>query len=35
VTEITQLARPNVSSAGVNTAITVAVILRRANPMRT
>ncbi len=35
VTEITELARPNVSSAGVATAVTVAAILRRANPMRT
>jgi len=34
VTEITELVRPNVSSAGVNTSITVAAILRRANPMR-
>ena len=35
VTEICQLARPNVSSAGVNTSLQVMAILRRANTMRT
>ena len=34
-TEITQLARPNVTSAGVATDLTLAAVLRRANPMRT
>ena len=35
VTEITQLARPNVTGAGVATDLTVAAVLRRAYPFRT
>ena len=35
VTEVSQLARPRVNTAGVNTSITVAALLRRATPMRT
>ena len=35
VTEIVQLARPNVTGGGVATDLTVAAVLRRANPLRT
>ena len=35
VTEIVQFARPNITNAGVATDLTVAAVLRRANPMRT